>query len=96
MPSHGRRAWARRVAVAGGLSAIAVACVLTATQRSDGTDSVELPVAGSGSAPVNTSYTPPVEGDMTAMNTGATVVNTTTPPTVLPTSMAVPAIKAGH
>lgn len=80
----------------GGLGAIAMACVFTATQGNDGPTSVEMPVAGSGSAPVNTSYTPPVEGDMTVMNTGATVMDTTTPPTTLPTSKAVPAIKAGH
>ncbi|KDF01441.1 hypothetical protein Y900_021515 [Mycolicibacterium aromaticivorans JS19b1 = JCM 16368] len=84
------------MAALAGLTAIAAACVLTATQRYDDPGTVEMPVAGSGSAPVNTSYTQPVEGDMTAMNTGATAVDTTTPPTALPTSKAVPAIKAGH
>lgn len=93
---HGRFTWIRRVAVTGGLGAIATACVLTASQSNDGPTTVEMSVAGSGSAPVNTSYTQPVEGDMTAMNTGATVMDTTTPPTTLPTSKAVPAIKAGH
>ena len=96
VPLHGRFTWVRRAAVTGGLGAIATACVLTAIQSDDSPTTVEMPVAGSGSAPVNTSYTPPVEGDMTAMNTGATVMDTTTPPTALPTSMAVPAIKAGH
>jgi len=84
------------VAIAVGLSAIVTACVLTATQPSNDPGHTDMPVAGSGSAPVNTSYTPPVEGDMTAMNTGATVMATTTPPTALPTSKAVPAVKAGQ
>jgi hypothetical protein len=49
-------------------------------------------MAGSGSAPVNTSYVQPV---VSGMNLGGSAVETT-PPSVLETSMAVPAVKAGH
>lgn len=90
-----RFARARGIAVGVGVAAIVTAAVLTAAQRDDVLGTADLPMAGSGSAPVNTSYTPPVVGDMTAMNTGATVVDTTTPPTTLPTTKAEPAIKAG-
>lgn len=96
MQVRGRLAWARGIAVVIGLGAVVAASVLTIVQHDDGGGAAYIPVAGSGSAPVNTSYAPPVEGDMTGMNLGATEIETTTPPTALPTSRAVPAIKAGH
>ncbi|KDE97087.1 exported hypothetical protein [uncultured Mycobacterium sp.] len=96
MPLSDSLARARGIAVVIGLGAVVAAFVLTMIQRDDSPGAADLPVAGSGSAPVNTSYAPPVEGDMTGMNLGATVIDTTTPPTALPTSIAVPAIKAGH
>ncbi|HEV7850464.1 MAG TPA: hypothetical protein VGP27_03745 [Mycobacterium sp.] len=53
---------------------------------------VEIPLAGSGSAPMNTTFTQPVVAGMTLGNT-ATATTAASMPAV---SMAVPAVKAGH
>lgn len=83
---------ARAVASAIGVGAVVVAATLTVSQRNSDVSGPDVPVAGSGSAPVNTSYVQPVVG---GMNLGGTATETT-PPSALATSVAVPAVKAGH
>jgi hypothetical protein len=75
-----------------GVGAVVAAAVLAISQPDNGIAGPSVPVAGSGSAPVNTSYVQPVTG---GMNLGGTAIETT-PPSALVTSVAVPAIKAGH
>jgi hypothetical protein len=55
------------------------------------TSAVDIPLAGSGSAPVNTTFDQPVVGPMNFGNT----MTTTTPPSAPPVSIAVPPIKGG-
>jgi hypothetical protein len=82
----------RKYAAVVGLAAITAAAALAMIQGDNGIAGPPIPVAGSGSAPVNTSYVQPVTSNM---NLGGTAIETT-PPSVLVTSVAVPAIKAGH
>jgi hypothetical protein len=80
------------VGCAVGVGAVMVAAVVTMSQPDNGIAGPSVPVAGSGSAPVNTSYVQPATG---GMNLGGTAA-TTTPPSALVTSVAVPAVRAGH
>ena len=75
-----------------GAAALATLGVLSFCATPPDTTTVDIPLAGSGSAPVNTTFVQPVVGGMNLGNT----VTTTTPPPAPAISMAVPAVKAGH
>ncbi|HKP40622.1 hypothetical protein [Mycobacterium sp.] len=75
-----------------GAAALITLGVLSFSATSPNTTTADIPLAGSGSAPVNTSFVQPVVG---GMNLGATAT-TTTPPSAPEISVAVPPIKAGH
>lgn len=73
-----------------GFGALAVLGALAfSTHTSGAADTTDL--AGSGDAPANTVY---VEPTVAPMNLGATATMQT-PPSSLPTSVAVPAVRAG-
>lgn len=74
-----------------GIGASTVLVVASVTTGYQGPINITIPQAGSGSAPVNTTFTQPV---ITPMNVGPTA-SATTPESVLATPKAVPAIKAG-
>jgi hypothetical protein len=52
----------------------------------------DIPLAGSGSAPMNTTFTQPVVSGMSLGNTGTA----TTPPSAPVVSVATPPVKASH
>ena len=78
--------------VALGAAALSALGVLSFCATPPGTPTIDIPLAGSGSAPVNTSFVQPVVSGMSLGNTATE----STPPTVPEVSMASPAIKAGH
>ncbi len=90
--SSGRgRSRVKLIGMGFGIAASAVLVVLSVTTGRQGPVSITIPQAGSGSAPVNTTFTQPVISDM---NLGATAA-ASTPGSVLATPKAVPAVKAG-
>jgi hypothetical protein len=75
-----------------GVAALSTLGVLSFSASPPDATAVDIPLAGSGSAPVNTSFVQPV---LSAMNLGNTMT-VTTPPSAPQVSVAVPPIKAGH
>jgi hypothetical protein len=75
-----------------GAAALTTLGVLSFGATPPAATTVEIPLAGSGSAPMNTTFTQPIVAGMTLGNT-ATATTAASMPAV---SMAVPAVKAGH
>lgn len=80
------------LAAAMGAAAMTTLGVLSFSVTPPDSTSVDMPLAGSGSAPVNTTFSQPVVGGMSMGNT----VTTTTPPSAPEISVASPPIKGGH
>jgi hypothetical protein len=93
LPKRVIRQWlgVKPLAALVGAAALITLAVLSATAGQPQHTPIELPQAGSGSAPMNTTFNQPVVGGMTLGGTATT----TTPPTAPAVSMAVPAVKAG-
>jgi hypothetical protein len=82
----------KRLGAVLGAAALSTLGVLSFSASPPDTTAVDIPLAGSGSAPVNTSFVQPVVSAMTRGNT----ITVTTPASAPEVSMAVPPIKAGH
>ncbi|GFG51878.1 hypothetical protein MAGR_33190 [Mycolicibacterium agri] len=78
-------------AVLGG-AALSTLGLLSFSATPPNTPTFDISLAGSGSAPANTTFTQPVVGRMKLGNT----ITVTTPPSAPEVSMAAPVIKAGH
>jgi hypothetical protein len=75
-----------------GAAAMTTLGVLSFSVTPPDSTTVDMPLAGSGSAPVNTTFSQPVVGGMSVGNT----VTTTTPPSAPQIPVASPPVKAGH
>ncbi len=74
-----------------GAAALSTLGVLSFSASAPDRAAIDIPLAGSGSAPVNTTFVQPVVSPMNFGNT----MTTTTPPSAPPVSVAVPPIKGG-
>jgi hypothetical protein len=90
--SSGRRSGAKPLSALLGVAALTTLGALSFGVAAPDATVVDIPMAGSGSAPMNTTFTQPVVGAMSMGNTATS----TTPASAPTVSVATPAVKAGH